>query len=275
MLEARFRSSSEQAVCCVLLGEIMSPLATSAIVFACIFGVALLAMFFKRFLPENHLSAESKDVVKMGMGTMATLAAIILGLLIATAKGTYDAQSGAIQEYAAKVMLLDRLLEKYGPETKDARELLRGAVESTVTRFWADEGAQPANLAPGEARAAGEAMYDKIGDLSPQNDAQRALKARAMQTIVDLTQERIRLFVRHDGSLPLPFLVVLASWLVILFAGYGLVAPPNATVVAVLFLCTLSVSAAIFMLLELSTPFSGMLRISSGPLRDALSLIGK
>ncbi len=140
----------------------MSPLATSAIVFACIFGVALFAMFFKLYLPENHLSADSKDVVKMGMGTMATLAAIVLGLLIATAKGTYDAQSGAIQEYAAKVMLLDRLLAKYGTETKEARELLRSAVEATVNRFWANEGAQPANLAPGEARAAGEAMYDKI-----------------------------------------------------------------------------------------------------------------
>ena len=253
----------------------MSPLATSAIVFACIFGVALFAMYFKRFLPENHLSADSKDVVKMGMGTMATLAAIVLGLLIATAKGTYDAQSGAIQEYAAKIMLLDRVLAKYGLETKGARELLRGGAEATVNRFWADEGGQPANLAPGEARAAGEAMYDKIADLTPMNDAQRALKARAMETIVDLLQQRLRLFSRHDGSLPLPFLVVLASWLVILFAGYGLVAPRNATVVAVLFVCTLSVSAAVFLLLELSTPFSGILRISSGPLRDALSVLGK
>jgi hypothetical protein len=253
----------------------MSPLATSAIVFAYIFGVALFAMFFKQYLPENHLSADSKDVVKMGMGTMATLAAIVLGLLIATAKGTYDAQGRAIQDYAAKIILLDRLLANYGPETKEARELLRSATEATVNRFWADEGGRPANLAPGEARAAGEAMYDKIGTLSPQNDAQRALKARAMQTIVDLGQERFLLFVRHDSSLPLPFLVVLASWLVILFAGYGLVAPPNATVVAVLFVCTLSVSAAIFLLLDLSTPFSGILRISSGPVRDALSVLGK
>ncbi len=152
----------------------MSPLAISSIVFACIFGVALVAMFLKGFLPEHHLSADSKDVVKLGMGTMATLAAIVLGLLIATAKGTYDAQSGAVQEYAAKVMLLDRVLAKYGPETKEASELLRTAVQATLDRFWPGEGAQAANLAPGEARAAGEAMYDKIADLAPQNDAQRA-----------------------------------------------------------------------------------------------------
>ena len=114
----------------VLDGEIMSPLATTAIVFACIFGVALVAMFFRHILPEDHLSADSKDVVKLGMGTIATLAAIVLGLLIATAKGTYDAQSGAIQELAAKVMLLDRVLAKYGPETKEARDLFRGAAEA-------------------------------------------------------------------------------------------------------------------------------------------------
>ncbi len=253
----------------------MSPLATSSVVFACIFGVALAAMVLKGFLPEHHLSADSKDVVKLGMGTIATLAAIVLGLLIATAKGTYDTQNGAIQELAAKIMLLDRVLAKYGPETKEARELLRGATEAIRHRIWPDEGVGTANLTPGEARTVGEAMYDKIADLAPQNDAQKALKARALETTTDLLQERLRLYVRHDSSLPLPFLAVLASWLVILFAGYGLVAPRNATVVAVLFVCALSVSAAIFLLLELSTPFAGILRVSSGPVQDALSALGK
>ena len=120
-------------------------------------------------------------------------------------------------------------------------------------------------------------MYDKIAALSPneKDGAQIALKARALEITVDLLQDRLRLFTRQDSSLPLPFLVVLASWLLILFAGYGLLAPRNATVVTVLFVCTLSVSAAIFLLLELSTPFAGMLRVSSGPLRDALAVIGK
>jgi Protein of unknown function (DUF4239) len=253
----------------------MSPLAVSAVVFACIFGVALVAMFGKRFLPEHHLSADSKDVVKLGMGTIATLAALVLGLLIATAKGTYDTQNGAVQELSAKLILLDRVLAKYGADTKEARDLLRVVVEATLDRIWPEEGAGPANLTPGEARAAGEAMYDKIADLSPQNDAQRALKARALEITTDLLQERLRLFARHSSSLPLPFLVVLASWLIVLFAGYGLLAPRNVTVVAVLLVCTLSVAGAFFLLLELATPFAGMLRVSSGPLHDALSVLGK
>lgn len=253
----------------------MTPLAVSLVVFVCIFGVTLLAMFLNRFLPVNHLSADSKDVVKLGMGTIATLAAIVLGLLIATAKGTYDAQSGAIQELAARVMLLDRVLAKYGPETKEARDLLRGATETMRHRIWPDEGAESSSLTPGEVRGAGDAMYDKIAELTPQNDGQRALKARALETTTDLLQERLRLFARHDSSLPLPFMAVLASWLVVMFACYGLIAPRNATVAVVLFLAALSVTAAIFLLLELSTPFTGILRVTSGPIQDALSMLGK
>jgi hypothetical protein len=253
----------------------MSALSISAVVFACISGVALAVMFAKRFLPEHHLSADSKDVVKLGMGTIATLAALVLGLLIATAKGTYDTQNGTVQELSAKVILLDRVLAKYGPETKETRDLLRVVVDATLDRIWPEEGAGAANLAPGEARVAGEAMYDRIADLSPHTDAQRALKARALEITSDIYQERVRLFARHNSSLPLPFLVVLVFWLIVLFAGYGLLAPRNLTVVAVLLLCTLSVSAAIFLLLELATPFAGMLRLSSGPLHDALSVLGK
>jgi Protein of unknown function (DUF4239) len=253
----------------------MSAVSISAIVLACTFGAALVAMFVRRFLPEHHLSADSKDVVKLGMGTIATLAALVLGLLIATAKGTYDTQNGAVQELSAKVILLDGVLAKYGPQTKEARDLLRVAVEAMLDHILPEEGAGPANLTPGESRAAGEAMYDKIADLSPQNDAQRALKARALDLTTDVFQERLRLFARQNSALPRPFLIVLTFWLVVLFAGYGLLAPRNVTVVAVLLVCTLSVSGAIFLLLELATPFAGMLRVSSSPLRDALSVLGK
>jgi hypothetical protein len=247
----------------------------SSIVFACVFGSALVAMFVKRALPEHHLSADSKDVVKLGMGLIATLAALVLGLLIATAKGTYDTQSSAIKELSANVLLIDRILAQYGPETKEARDLLRSGVEASVDHLWPNDSARHSDLTPGEARAAMEAMYDKVAGLSLQNDAQRALKARALETTTDLLQARLRLFARQDNSLPLPFLVVLVFWLSILFAGYGLLAPPNATVVAVLVVCTLSVSGAIFLMLELSTPFAGIMQVSSAPVRDALSLLGR
>jgi hypothetical protein len=253
----------------------VSSIVISCIVFACVFGSVLVAMFAKRALPEHHLSADSKDVGKLGRGLIATLAALVLGLLIATAKGTYDTQSSAIKELSAHVLLLDRVLAQYGPETKEARDLLRSGVEASVDRIWPEDRARHADLAPGEARAPMEAMYDKVAAFSPQNDAQRALKARALETTTDLLQERLRLFARQDNSLPLPFLVVLVFWLSILFAGYGLLAPSNATVVTVLLVCTLSVAGAIFLMLELSTPFAGIMQVSSAPVHDALSLLGR
>ena len=253
----------------------MSPILTSCIVFACIFGAALVAMFVKQMLPEHHLSPDSKDTVKLGMGLVATLAALVLGLLIATAKGGYDAQSSAVTDISTNVLLLDRELALYGSETKEARDLLRSAVESTVNHIWPEGGTQPGNLTPGAARAAGEAMYEKIANLSPKTDAQQALKARALDIVNELTKQRLALFARSDSSLPTPLLVVLVFWLTILFAGYGLLAPRNTTVLAVLLVCTLSVAGAILLMLEFTMPFAGIMRISSAPLRDALALLGK
>ena len=253
----------------------MSSLAASCVVFACIFAATLVAMFVKRVLPEHHLSADSKDVVKLGMGFMATLAALVLGLLIATAKGSYDTQSSTVKEYSANVILLDRVLKQYGPETKDARELLRSASLAILNRLWPDSGVVSANLPSGEAKAPLESLYDIVSQLEQMNYAQLALKARALDIIVDQGRARLRMFAQQDSSLPLPFLVVLVFWLIILFAGYGLLAPPNATVIAVLFVCTLSVSGAIFLMLELATPFAGIMRVSSAPLRDAINLLGQ
>jgi hypothetical protein len=253
----------------------MSSLTIACIVFACVFGAALLAMLAGRLLPEQHLSGESKDVVKLGLATIATLAALVLGLLIAAAKGTYDAQSNAVKELAAKVLLLDRLLAAYGPQTQEARELLRRAIALTSERLWPGTGARGAELAPGEARAEAEAFYAKVAGLAPKDDAQRALKARALDVTADLLQTRLRLFAQKDSSIPTPFLVVLVFWLVILFAGYGLMAPRNATVVAALLVCALSVSGAILLILELDKPFQGIMQVPSAPLREAISRLGE
>ena len=249
----------------------MSPFAVMSIVFACIFGGAMLAMILGRALPEPHLRPESKDTVKQGLAMIATLAALVLGLLVAAAKGSYDTQTAAIKQLSADVLLLDRVLARYGPETKEERDLLRRAVLLMLNRLWPDSGGQTANLSPGEARAEAEAFYEKLSGLSPQNDAQRALKARALDISNDLEKTRLRLFAQKESSIPLLFLVVLVFWLTILFAGLGLLAPRNATVIAMLIVCTLSVSGAIFLILELDRPFEGLMRVPSAPLQGALS----
>jgi hypothetical protein len=244
------------------------------VVFACISGAGLLAMVAGWALPEHHLRSDSKDAVKQGLALIATLSALVLALLVAAAKGTYDTQTGAVRQLAAEVLLLDRVLSLYGPETDDARKLLRGGVAATLDRLWPDDNARPVDLTPGEARAEFDAFYDKVARLAPKDDARRALKARALDITTGLAQTRLRLFAQKDSSIPVPFLVVLVFWLMILMAGCGLLAPRNATVIAVLIVCALSVSCALFLILELDRPFEGVMRISSAPLREALSRLG-
>src|SRR5713226_6343005 len=110
----------------------MSSLATSGIIFGCVFGGALVGMFLRAVLPERHLSPETKDVVKLGMGLIATMAALVLSLLIASAKSSFDTQRSELAQLSANIILLDRVLAVYGPETQDARELLRRAAVGAI-----------------------------------------------------------------------------------------------------------------------------------------------
>ena len=249
----------------------MSSLAAAGLVFGCALAAALVAMRVARRLPESHLSSESRDVVKLGLGVIATLTALVLGLLVASAKGTYDAQDGAVRQMATDFSLLDRYLAHYGPQTKELRELLRQIVAVSIERLWPDAGPRRGDLTPGTAREAGDLFYTKLTELQPSTEAQRAVKARALDLASQLAHTRYRMYTQGDGSVPTPFLVVLGLWLVTLFAGYGLLAPRNATVVAVLVVCALSVSAALFLVLELSRPFEGVIRVSSAPLQQALA----
>jgi len=247
-------------------------MAISGIVFACVFGGALLGMFLRAVLPAQHLSPESQDVVKLGMGLIATMAALVLGLLIASTKSAYDSQSSELTQIAANIILLDRVLAHYGPETQDARELVRRFVVGALERMWPESRSRPVQLAP---TIGSESPYDKIVQLSPQHDAQRALQSQAIQISTDIAHTRWLLIEQRGSSIAIPFLVVLVFWLTVLFVSFGLFAPPNATVLATLFVCALSVSGAIFLILELDHPFEGLIRLSSAPLRNALAYLGQ
>jgi hypothetical protein len=249
----------------------MSSLVTAGVVLACAVVSALAAMFLgRRFLPVHHLSSESKDVVKQGVGVIATLTALVLGLLVASAKSTYDAQNAAVKQMAANVSLLDRALAAYGPETAELRQLLRELVDQIVARIW-----RSGDLSVGETREAGDLFFARLNQLEPRPGAQSALKSQATSLAVDLARTRYQMQAQKDNPVPLPFLVVLILWLSVLFAGYGLLAPPNATVVVVLLVCALSISAAVFLVMELGRPFAGIIQVPSAPLQEALSHLGK
>jgi hypothetical protein len=243
----------------------------SVIAFGCVLGGTFLGIFLRNRLPEHHLSAATKDVVRLGTGLIGTIAGLVLGLLIASANSTYETQSSQVQQLTANIVLLDRTLAQYGPETELARNLLRRAVASMADRIWRENGSDSGKVAPFEASAAALSLYDEILKLAPRNETQRSLQARALDTVQDLGKTRLLLFAEAGMAIPIPFLVVLISWLTIIFASFSLFADNNATTIVALGIFAVSASAAIFLILELSQPFTGLMTISSEPLRNALA----
>lgn len=241
--------------------------------FACLFGAGLLGVRVRAALPEDHQSTDTKDAVKVGMGLVATMAALVLGLLVASTKGAYDTQKSEVTEMAAKIVFLDRVLANYGSESAESRDLLRRSVGSAIDHMWPDKkSSQGAQLDP--SVSSGEAFFNSIQKLSPQNDVQRSLKSQAAQIATDLGQMRWLLFEQTETSISVTMLIVLISWVAIIFISAGLFAPPNATVIIALMLAAVSVSGAIFLILELDMPFDGLIRISQRPMHNALIHLG-
>ena len=252
----------------------MASIAVAAIAFVCIFGGAVLGMFLRALLPDNHLSADSKDVVKMAMGLVATMAALVLGLLTASAKGEFDLQTGELQQAAAKIIQLDRALANYGPEAGPLRDALKRLIAFRLQVTWPEEGAGSAKDAPGDTFQPGEHVLDGIHRLAPQTDTQRESLSTAMQISRDLLSARWLMFAQAASPLPRPFLVMLVLWLSVLFGSFGLFAPRNATVLTALLICAIAVASSIFLILEMNQPLAGLIKISSAPLRYALSQLG-
>ena len=251
----------------------LSVYVTSLIVFAAVFGAAMIGMLLRAVLPEHHFSSETKDSVKLAMGLVATMAALILGLLVASAKDSYDKESSGVTQMAAKIVFLDRMLANFGPETKDARALFRHSVERMVEHMWPERTSEHAQLDPNASR--GEALFAAIQKLSPQNELQTALKSQALSTGLEISQMRWLEYEQADTAISAPMLYILTFWLAVLFISFGLFSPSNGTVVIALMFAALSVSGAIFLLLELNSPFNGLMQISDAPFVDALAHLGQ
>jgi hypothetical protein len=246
----------------------VSALALSSLIFVLTVGGILLGSLLRRALPKHHLSKDSQDVVRLGVGLIATLAALLLGLLIAAAKSSFDTQTTQVTQITADIVLLDRLLAQYGPEARPIRQQMRSVIGPFADQLWREKQASAAT--PFEANASAEQVYLAVQALSPQNDLQRSLQTRAAQVSNDLAQTRLLLFAESGNVIPAPFLTILVLWLVIIFASFSLFSALNATVFTCLSLFALSASCAIFLILELGQPFSGLMTISSEPLRHAL-----
>lgn len=249
----------------------MSSSAVSGIVFVVLICGALVGALLRNLVHQSAFDENTQDVIKLGTGLLGTLAALVLGLLIASAKGSYDTQLAQVRKLAGDVVLLDFLLSQYGPDAHAARGLLRRAVGDATDRIWQENSTAAAATGPFMPTAAGEQAFAGIQELAPQNDAQRAFKNRAIDVSTDLLRTRTFLFEQAGNAIPTPFLAVLIFWLAVIFMSFTLFARLNTTVIVVLLILAVSVSGAIFLMLDLSQPFTGSLRVSSAPLRSALA----
>lgn len=250
----------------------MSSMAMSLVTFAFVFGGAVLGMMLRAALPKYHLIEESKETVKVAMGLVATMTAIVLGMLISSAKRSYDVQSDEMTEMSSKILGLDRVLAHYGPEGEDLRGVLRTAVVRLIDQVWSND---PANLSQVPRSAEANVLFDKIEGLSPKDDRQRLLKGEALRLSMSLAETRWLIYYQRMSSVSMPLVVMLVFWLSIIFTGFGLFAPTNATVITSLFVSALSVSGAVLLILDMYTPFEGLIRISDVPMRAALASLGQ
>src|SRR5437764_13763858 len=245
----------------------------SVIVFVILVGVTFLGGRLARVLPEEQLSDESRDAMKLALGLVATMTAILLGLLISSAKTAFDTTRSEVMQMAAKVALLNRVLVLYGPETAEARRALRDATAEGVRRTWPDKRGGPVRLEPNEQM--GDAVYVAISHLRPQDEAQRGLKTEAASLMVQLAELRSLVQAQAVSSLSRPLLIALVLWLLVIFFGFSLLAPSTATSTLALIAGAFSVACAVFIILELDHPFAGVIRIPSDPMINTLRDLAK
>lgn len=249
----------------------MSHLAIGLISFAAIFGGALLGLFAARRLPHHHLTTETQTAVTVSVAVIGTLSALVLGLMISTANGSFTKRSEEVRELSLQLIRMDRNLRRYGPEAADARASLRIWGFAKIQQLFPDKTKPP--VSADTTITLLEDVQDRLLDLRPATEQQKYLRTLCLTLSSNLIQARWALEQRTGYSTPIPFLVLLIFWLAIVFASFGLFAPPNATTVVALFLCSVAVAGGIFLIEELDNPRAGFIRMPSDAMHRALNEI--
>jgi len=235
----------------------------------------LLGMYLRVILPEHHLSEDSKDIIRISTAMIATLAALVVGLLIASAKSSFDSKNSALTRSASRFVLLDRTMAQYGPETREARGLLRQILVMRLHQIWPEGDAERLDPKAVSEGPGIETIQRKLLDLAPQNDAQRWLRSTALQLTGDIAEVRWSAVEQMGGSIPWPFLAIMVFWFVVIFMSFGMFAPRNSSVIISLFVCALSLAGSIYLIVDMDQPYSGFIKLSNAPVLTALDQIGR
>jgi hypothetical protein len=239
-------------------------------------SAGLAGMYLGPRLPADHVSIEAKDVAKMVLAILGTLTALVLGLLIASAKSSLDGKIEQLKHAAAKTIQLDRALAAYGSETRHLRDKLQQSTEMRLRGLWPGNGASESSVRESLIRGNGvEEIQQELLGLTPGDDAQRWFRTTALALTNDIAEARWKGLLKLAGSIQLPFLILLIFWLTAIFASIGVFAPRNAHMLATLAVCALSVSGAVFFIVEMDQPFSGLIQIPRSSVTPALDLLNR
>ena len=233
---------------------------------------AAIGVILKRSLQAALLDTGSREAIRLAAGFLATLAALVIGLMIASAKTSYDSQNTNIRQLGTNAVLVDQMLTKYGPEARGARTLLRETIPSAAARIWRENSGKAAG-ASFIVSETGERFYKAVEGLKPANAEQTSLKSRIIQITTEMGRTRLLVFTEGDDAIPTPFFIVLVFWLVVIFASFGLFAEPGPIFIASTVVFALSVSSALFLIVDLSHPFSGLMQITNNHLHMVLPKI--
>lgn len=250
----------------------MSALAVASFAFVFLFGCALMGMALRRRIPEEHLGEDSKKAIERGLAIIGTISGLVLGLLVASATSSYNTQRGYVIQLASQVSLLDRALAHYGPGVSDARTTLRQDAAGMLADIWPQRGSTAASS---HRLGRNEAIFDRIEDLTPGNAKQTSIRQIAIGLVLELAHTRWLMVEQQEATVSIPLVVILLFWFSVTFTGLGIFAPGNATTVLGAALCALAVAGAMYIMLEMYSPFSGLLQIPSTPLQEAIARLGK
>lgn len=249
----------------------MTHLLIFLLIFGSVFGCSLLGMFASTRLPSRHLAEESASSIKLATGLIATIAALVLGLLISSAKTSFDAVNSDLNHNAVNILRLDRTLSQYGPEAQPLRVALKRSYGHWIELLSSDDSSKFATLDSAQILSHISEFQHRLAQLTPTDAVQRQLRDRALDISDEVFASRWLALMQKHGTIPVPLLLILGAWLCVIFGTFGLFAPHNGTVVFFFLLCALSAAGAIFVILEMDTPLSGLVRVSLAPMREALA----
>lgn len=241
------------------------------------FAAGLLGLVLQRALPDHHTTGGSRDMIGAIVGLLTLLCALVAGLLIWTAYGVYSGQNAQIQALASKVMQLDLALSDYGPQANPARAQLRDALGKTIDQVWGASESD-SNFAADSFASALQNMRARekvLAGLHPSTDEQKQALAAAMSAAEALSQARMQMSFALSAPVSYPVLLTVVGWVVCLFCGFGLTARATVTSVIALAVGSVAVASSVLLILDLSSPYTGLIRASPAPLEQALAVMGK